>query len=110
MIYFFTLSDYRSFFFRNRRRNRFPGNLIHRPKAGGANFKASAAFYAFVLVNYMDLILGTCNRLYGASLTANHTGLALIRINIAQGYFTKYLVYLATGKRFGYSVTRCLFL
>jgi hypothetical protein len=76
-------------FFRYRRRDRLAGSLLHRAKARGASFKASSAFYAFLLVNDVDPVLATFNRLYRAFLRANHTGLALIRINIVRDYFTK---------------------
>lgn len=71
-----------SFFFWDRRRNRLAGNLRHRAKARGANFKASSALCAFLLVNDMDLVLATYNRLCRTSLSASPTGLALIRVNM----------------------------
>ena len=86
---FFTLSDDRSFFFRKRRRNRPARNLRHRTKSRGANFKASSAFYAFLLINDVDLVLGTDNRLYRASLGASHTGLALFRVDIVRDDFAE---------------------
>ena len=87
--FFFALSDYSSFFFRNRRRNRLARNLLHRSKARGANFKASSALDAFVLVNDMDPVLAAYNRLYRASPEASHAGLALVRINIVRDHFTE---------------------
>ena len=78
----FTLSDDRSFFFRNRRRNRRTNNLRDCTKFRGTNFKTCSAFYAFLLVNDVDLVLGADNRLCRASLSASHTGLTLFRIDI----------------------------
>ena len=85
----FTRSNNRSLFFRNWLRNRLAGYLVYRAKSRGTSFKAGSAFYAFVLVNDMDLVLAACNRLYGTFPEANHTGLAFIRINIVGGDFTK---------------------
>ena len=85
----FTLSDDRSFIFRKWRWNRPARNLRHRSKSRGANFKASSAFYAFLLINYMDLVLCAEYRLYRASLRARHTGLTLFRVDIVRDDFTE---------------------
>ena len=82
--FFFALSDYGSCFFRDRRRNRLAGNLLHRAEAGRADFKAGSALRAFLLVNDMDLVLAAFNRLGRAFLEATHTGLALVRIDIVR--------------------------
>ena len=57
---------------------------MHRTKARGANFKASSALCAFLLVNDMDLFLAAVNRLDRALPKADHTGLALIRVNMVR--------------------------
>ena len=82
--FLFTLPDYRSGFFRNRRRHRLAGNLRHRTKFRRANFKARPALCAFLLVNYTDPVLATCNRLGRALLKTNHTGLALARVDMVR--------------------------
>lgn len=87
--YFFSLSVDNSFFFRDRRRDRLPGNLLHRTEARRADFKACSAFYTFLLVNDMDPVFPTSNRLYWTSLKTNPAGLALIRIDVIRGCFTE---------------------
>ena len=87
--FFFTLSDDSSLFFMNRRRNRLTGNPLHSTKPRGASLKARSAFYAFLLVNHMDLVFAAFNRLHRTSSKANPAGLALFRINIVRGYFAK---------------------
>jgi len=82
LLFLFTLSDDSPFFFRNRRRNSLTGNLLYSAKFWRARFKARSAFYAFLLVNHMDLVFTACNRLYRASPEANPAGLAFIRIDI----------------------------
>ena len=85
----FTLSDYSSFFFRNRRRNRLARNLHHRTKSRWTGFKARSAFNAFLLINDVNLVLGTDNRLHRASLSASHTGLAFFRVDIVRDDFAE---------------------
>jgi hypothetical protein len=80
--FFHTLSNNDSFFFGDRRRHRLAGHFLHRTKARRASVKTRFAFYAFLLVNDMDLVFGSDNRLYRAFLKANHTGLTLLRVDI----------------------------
>ena len=82
--FFFTLSDYSSCVFGDRRRYRLAGNLLHRTKARGANFKTGAALCAFLPVNNMDPVFAAYNRLGRALFKASHTGLALIRVNMVR--------------------------
>src|SRR3990172_2539511 len=76
------LSRYSSFFFRSRGRNRLTGDLLHRRKARGADIKTGPTLCAFLLVDYMDLILAADNRLSWALPETTPTSLALIRIDI----------------------------
>ena len=89
LLFCFNLSDDSSLFFRNRRRNGLAGDHLHRAKARGAHFIAGSAFNAFVLVNDMDFVLAAFNRLNRASPEADHTGLALIRINMVGDNLTQ---------------------
>jgi hypothetical protein len=56
-----------------------PETFFTEPKRGG-KLQCKFAFYAFLLINYMDLVVATYNRLYRGSLRASHTGLALISV------------------------------
>jgi hypothetical protein len=56
-----------------------PETFFTEPKRGG-KLQSKFAFYAFLLINYMDLVLATYNRLSRASLRASHSGLALISV------------------------------
>jgi hypothetical protein len=77
-----TLSGYNSCLLGDRRRNWLSQNPSYRAKARGTRLKANSTAYAFLLVDDMDLILATYDRLYRAFPKANHAGLALIRVNI----------------------------
>ena len=81
-LFFFTLSGYNSCLLGDRRRNWLSQNPFYRAKARGTTLKADSTPYAFLLVDDMDLILATYDRLYGAFPEANHAGLALIWVNI----------------------------
>jgi hypothetical protein len=58
--------------------------VLHRTKARGANFKAGSAFCTLLLVNDMDPVLATINRIRRAFPKASHTGLALLWVNMVR--------------------------
>ena len=68
------------------------GDHAHRVEALGADFIASPAFNAYILVDDMDQILAAPDPIYGAFPEADHAGLALVRIDVVGDYFTDLLL------------------
>ncbi len=92
------VSEDGSLFFEHGRRDRPAYKPRDRTKSWGQRSKQVPRLTALLLINDVDLVLATDNRLYRASASAIHSGRAHFQVELVRDCFTNSPVYLNTSE------------
>ena len=91
------LPHHRPFLFRDRIGHISTRHLNDRLELLRANLQASAAPYAAVLIDHVDLALAALDAVDRALLSADHTRLAFLRVDIVRDDIAEDLLYFFGG-------------